>query len=53
MPYDKNYYTTIWIRRTTHSRFDRIMKKSESYDKVINMLMDVYEKSNKVEENVQ
>ena len=52
MTFDKKQYTTLWIKKTTHARFDIIMKKSESYDEVINKMIDVYEKENKREKTV-
>lgn len=53
MTFDKKQYTTLWIKKTTHARFDTLMKKSESYDEVVNKMMDVYEKRIKVGKTVQ
>lgn len=53
MVFDKSVYTTIWVKKTTHEKLTNIGKKPQSYDDIIIMLIDDYEKRNKNTKVVQ
>lgn len=53
MVFDKSEYTTIWVKKTTHEKLTDIGKKPQSYDDIIIMLIDDYEKGIKNPKVVQ
>jgi hypothetical protein len=53
MSFDKTLWTTVWVKKTTHKKLTDIGTKGQSYDDILDMLINVYEESNKKDNSVQ